>query len=153
MNTRETGDTLLSLVDEVFKPTKKQREVKAAFWHSWKQGPSSGTPTLAAAIQITGCQALETWAKSPKFNEYFFNDQEHGQRLEALFDRGLDVLEEIMLSSDRAADRLKAFEYIAKLSDKISKPEKEVKYIDKDVQSMDSQELEALIKKMLPEGK
>lgn len=148
-----TGGTLESIMDEVFIPNARQRRVKASFWASWNAGPSKGKPTLAAAIEITKCPAIETWAKNPKFKEYFFNDQDHAQRLEYLFDLGLDTLEEVMTTAEKASDRLKAVETVAKLAQKLGRPEAEVKYLDKDVQSMDLNELENVIKKLLPGGK
>jgi len=143
-----TGRTLESISDDVFVPNSKQREIKSAFWYSWSQGPSKGAPTIAAAVEITRCSAIESWAKVPNFKEWFFNDQSHGQRLEGLFDMGLDMLEEIMTTAEKAGDRLRAFEYVAKLSQKLNKPETEIRYLDKDIQDMDLEKLGEVIKQL-----
>ncbi len=152
MKITKTGKTLETVAEELFKPSVPQRKVKAAFWASWKEGPSKGKPTISAAIEVTRCSTLENWAQEAGFREWFFNDQDHLQRLEYLFDMGLDMLEEIMETGDKAADKLKAFEYVAKLAQKLNKPETVIKYMDKGVQDMDIEELDAFIKKRLPEG-
>lgn len=154
MKLTNTGKRLEELVDELFRPTARQREIKNSFWYSWKQGPTKSKPTLAAAIEITGCPTIEKWSsEDTRFKGWFLNDQDHGQRLEVLFDKSIDVLEDIMYAADKSSDRLKAIEIIAKLAQKINKPETEVKFLDSDIQNMSLVELEEMIKKSLPATK
>jgi len=137
----------LSLAEDVFKPTVEQRKIKQKFWYSWKQGPSKGEITIAQVINITECRAVETWARVPGFKEWLINDQEHGQRLEYLFDLGLDALEQLIMTGERAGDRLKAIELVAKLSQKIGRPEAQIKYMDEDVQSMTEKQVDEYLAK------
>lgn len=152
MKVTKTGEILESVVDDIFTPTKRQREVKAQFWTSWKMGPTKGDPSMTAIIHETGCNAIETWWKNPAFQRWFLNERDTMQRLEYLFDLGIDVLEEVITSAEKASDRLKGIEMIAKLTQKLGKPEAEVKYLDGDVQGMDEKQLEEYIKKLLPGG-
>jgi len=147
MKVTKTGKTLEAIADDVFIPKARQRRIKAKFWASWREGPSKGEPTLSAAIEVTKCSTIETWAQEPGFTNWFMNDQDHQQRLEYLFDMGLDMLEDTMQTAEKAADRLKAFEYVAKLAHKLTKQETEIKYLDKEIQTMSEAEIEKLIKK------
>jgi len=145
---KDNENALLTLAEEVFVPTTEMRKIKQKFWYSWKQGPSKGDITIAQVINITGCRSVETWAKRPGFKEWLINDQEHGQRLEYLFDIGLDALESLILTGERAGDKLKAIEQVAKLSQKIGKPEAQIRFMDQDIQEMNEKQIDAYLKKL-----
>jgi len=139
---------MLSLADEVFVPTSEMRRIKQKFLYSLKQGPTKGEPTIAQAIVITGCRHIESWSKKPGFKEWMFNDEEHGQKLEYLFDIGLDALESLIVGGERPGDRLKAIELVAKLSQKINKPETKQVYLDSDIQEMNERQIDEYLKKL-----
>lgn len=142
------GDALLEAAESVFIPNDRQRKARNDFWSKWNLGPSKGEPTLSAAINETGCTSLTNWWNAPGFKDWFLNDMDHVQRLENLFDAGLDVLGHIITSSERDGDKLKAIELVAKLSMKIGKPEAVVTYADIDIGKMKIHELDAALRKL-----
>ena len=145
---KDSEDKFLALADDIFVPTIEMRKLKQKFFYSWNQGPSKGAPTIAQVIETTKSRSIETWSRKPGFKEWFFNDQEAGQKLEYLFDIGLDALEALIISGERASDRLKAIELVAKLSQKIGKPEAQVKYLDEDIQGMNERQLDEYLRKV-----
>lgn len=136
-----------AIVDEVYRPSARQREFKAMFWNMWTSGPSQvGAPTVEDAIRLTSCATIGSWSKDPKFKGWFFNEDEFGQRADFLANQALDVIQEVM-ASEKAADRLNAAKFAVEVAGKAKKAKTEIKFLDDEVGNMDEKQLEDFIRK------
>lgn len=98
----ELGDLLSTAASELeFKPTKKDRELKARFWVRFSEDPFADRETYskrAMAERLTGAK-LTRWDEEG-FADWFFNRDEHRHKIEYLFGLSLDAAEEILLNND-----------------------------------------------------
>lgn len=147
MNNKDK-DNITSLVKSIYRPSNVERQLKARFWTMWLEGPSKGTASIEAAADIIGEPSLLRKAQNPAFVAWFLNRFEAAERLRYLAQLSLEVVEDILTSpEERTPDRLKAVSLVNDLV-KATAPKTEVKFADDQINTMDSAELEALIKRL-----
>jgi hypothetical protein len=143
--------SLESAIDEIsFCASPEQRVCKAGFWA--KMGDDAvalnrETITLAQARAVTGVAKLARWWPVPGFREWFINGEEWKQKLLYVIDVGLDALIDIMADDNpkTAGARVKAFEVACRLAGREPAKTKEVRFIDKGINDMNEQQLQAFI--------
>lgn len=98
----ELVTTLNEMVEEsLYKPTKREKEAKAAYWVAIGDDPffsKEQARKREVAERLAGTR-LMAWEK-PGFQEWFFNKTEFKIRLEYLFGLCLEAAEEILLNND-----------------------------------------------------
>lgn len=139
------------LIEIVFAPDAAQRQAKAAFWVSLREAPLADPDsiTLALALDVVRDTRLNKWWRIPGFKEWFANNDEWRQRIEYLTALALDSAEDILLDPNpkSAGAKVRLIEVLARLANKEPARAKEVKYLDKAVQDMDVNQLEAFLEK------
>jgi hypothetical protein len=145
---RDDKKNITSLVKSIYHPSIVERKIKARFWSIWLEGPSKGEATIEAAADLLGEPSLLRKADDPAFLVWFLNRFEDVEKLRYLAQMGLDVVEDILVSSEaKVADKLKAVALVNDLV-KASAPKTEVVFADADLNTMDDEQLEALIKRL-----
>lgn len=138
---------LFELIDDViFKASARQRELKEAFWYEWNEGPQKRPPMLQDVVRVLNNTIVKTWWTQPGFKEWFLNSKTFDQRAAYLAERALDIVSEAMDSADNVSDKLKAAKMAIEVSGRMSKTAKAPKFLDKEVQEMNKEELELFIK-------
>lgn len=132
--------------DLIFVPNPAQRKAKARFWSHYEQFGAAG-PDKQTALQITREPAINRWWALPGFQEWFRNEDESKERLRYLWEIALDAAEEILLNPDtQPSARVNMIKIIGNLAGK--EPDKgEPKFLDTEIQKMDSQRLLDYVKK------
>ncbi len=138
----------------VFSPTAAQRRCKASFWSRYVPVPvtsSSSLPQaeigLSQAQEITGSAGLKKWWSEVGFRAWFLNREEAREQMDYLFDRSLEVAEEL-LNSDTAkpGEKVALIKFIAELSGKMPKQGGQSdKFADTDIGQMDENQLKAFL--------
>jgi hypothetical protein len=106
---------------EDYRPTKKDRLLKAKFWTIVSEDPFLDRATVmtrAGAENLLGT-TLTSWSKS--FEEWFFNKQEYRYRQEYLFELALDAAEKVLLNDDPKCQgaRVQLIRHISELAGKV----------------------------------
>lgn len=141
-------ENITSIVKSIYHPSTTERKLKARFWTYWMEGPSKGEATIEAVAEVLNEPSILRKAENPAFAAWFLNRFEAAEKLHYLAQVGLDVVEEILLSStERTSDKLKAISEINGLV-KAMTPKQEVRFADEQINSMDAEQLEALIKRL-----
>ena len=89
-------------LDADYRPNRKERQAKAAFWSQAADDPFMNVEAYRAgtkgALEAYIGMKLPSWSED--FKAWFFNRQEHKHRVEYLFGLALDAAEEILLNND-----------------------------------------------------
>lgn len=137
-------------MDVVFLPSPPQRRAKSKFWVRYDS--LLGAPeTLSSSdiANITQEPTITKWWSQPYFKEWFLNKEEEKERLDYLYNLGLDSLEQLFLNPEANHNaRVNALKVIALLASK--EPSKNEKFSDEDIQRMDKIKLRAYIQKYAP---
>lgn len=140
-----------SMDDTVYSPRPAQREIKSQFWHAWKEDPmvEAHLVTSAEIAQVTNDSRIHRWWKVFGFKEWFLNNETFAIKTIMNGERGLEIIQEIMDDENLSPSlRLKAAQIsvdaLAKMRDKTAL----VQFADKALNDMDSDKLEAEIKKL-----
>jgi hypothetical protein len=114
--------------------------------------PGFGEPetlSLADIARVIKDNRLDKWYSEDGFKEWLLNRDEAAERLDYLFNLGLDKIEEIFLNPDSNPNAaVNAFKQISALAGK--EPVKKTGFTDEDIQRMDPQKLKAYIEKHAP---
>ena len=141
---RDDQKAIINVVKSIYHPSLKERKIKAAYWQLCKEGPSR-KHTIKEAAELMGEPGLVVKADNAGFVQWFFNEQEFTQRLHYLANLGLDVVEDILIHSDRDSDRLKAVSLVNDLVKAASKVEDEGNTGDAMLDEMSDEELDKYI--------
>lgn len=144
---------LPALADELqslYIPTANDKRLKAEFWAKMREtlslNPEGTQLTLIEASRcVSNSKALvEAW-KRPGFKEWFGNGDEARQKLEHLFDIGLDSLEHIFKDTDpkSSGSKVAALKLVAELARKFPKQESEGQ--KRDFSGMSAAEIQQLL--------
>jgi hypothetical protein len=148
--TRKNID-FVDLVEELdFVASRSQQEAKAGFWAVAADSPmvDPADLTLAAVQQLCPDTRIKHWWSQPGFREWFCNKNEWRQRVEYLVNKGLDAIEDVLSDPDAAPSaRVKAFEVLARLSDKEPARVKEVRFSDSFINNMSEAQLEEYVRR------
>ncbi len=134
----------------LYSPTPSQKRCKASFWSRYTPGPSTPLPeniSLVFAQELTNSPGLKKWWSEAGFRSWFLNREEAREQVEYLFDRSLEVAEDI-LSSDTAkpGDKVALIKFLAELAGKMPKNTAQAeKYADDDIGKMDENQLKAFL--------
>lgn len=145
-----TKDLEQAMDDISFCPSVEQRQTKAAFWAKMGDDPlahNRDSITAAQARGVTGVAKVTRWWAVPGFREWFVNGEEWKQKLLYVIDVGLDALIDIMADDNpkTAGARVKAFEVACRLAGREPAKTKEVRFIDKAINDMSPQQLQAFL--------
>ncbi len=134
-----------------FKPSSAQREAKARFWtianeQALFRDPLSYKPMeIAELLQLP---VLTKWFQQKHFANYFFNRFEGEQKLELLWDKALDAMSEILDNGDAKVQGARVS--VIKLLAEIRAAKRQPKMVDKGIQDMDLDQLNAFIEREVP---
>lgn len=134
----------------IFAASAAQRRCKASFWARYVPGPQLPTPadmSLAFVQELTGSPGLKKWWGEVGFRTWFLNRDEAREQMEYLFDRSLEVAEELLNSDTaRPGEKVALIKFIAELSGKMPKNVPNMdKFADTDIGQMDENQLKAYL--------
>lgn len=140
-----------------WRPSRIQREYKVQFMRKLEDLGIEGDVSVFSQNklqEICPNHLLPGWMKDKHFCAWFFHITEFEDRLESLFALSLDALEDILLDNDpkNASARISAVKTISELTGRMGKKNDTVNYIDKNITTMDKQQLEEFIKKQMPKN-
>lgn len=139
---------LAELNGVMFRPTPAQKEAKARFWAIMNEGlqmkdPMSYSPTDVA--DLLRMPTLIRWFTEKGFKDFFFNKFEGEQKLEILWFKALDAMSEILDTSDPKAQSARVS--VIRLLAEMRQAKRQPKMLDRAVQEMDLDQLNAFIEK------
>jgi hypothetical protein len=148
---KKSTSALVELAEDtgaLFTPSKIQRAIRARFWTLMSNSMTTNPlhMTTMEIMKTVRDNRFGTWVLLPGFKDWFFNNTEHIERLEYLFDLALTSAEEILLSDDPKSVNAKVqmIRTIAELARKI--PSKNVdQYQDEKIGKMSKAELESFL--------
>lgn len=135
----------------IFSPNAQQKRCKTAFWSRYTPGPSTPLPenmTVAFAQELTNSASLKKWWGEPGFQAWFLNQSEAREQVEYLFDRSLEVAEELLNSDTaKAGEKVALIKFLAELAGKIPKAggNNVERFADADIDKMDENQLKAYL--------
>jgi hypothetical protein len=144
--------------DLIFRPSYEQVQVKAAFWAKFSANPLTDTQNidLPTAQKFVNDPRLEKWWTHYGFKEWFLNEEEFLQRLQAIAFLALGTLEEVLMNPDaNPSARVNAAKLAFEAANKMpQKWQKGPQYLDTDIQKMDQAQLENFLrqKSLAPAG-
>ena len=150
-----SSDELLEASEDILKPFKAtvpQKKAKASFWVAYSDNPLTPVDdmTTAEIARYIPGTSVDKWMHISGFRDWFFNKNEHRQRLEYLYNLALDSAESILLDDDpkTASARVNVIKVIAELANKYPRQnESSNRYLDSTIASMDRAELEMFLEK------
>ncbi len=98
-----------------------------------KDGPVPKTITAAFAVQITGRSVLEKWWALEGFRDWFLDNASFDNEAEALASAALEVIGNIMYTSDKDSDRLSAAKMLIEIAGKVKKNKVEDRFLDESI--------------------
>lgn len=136
----------------VFVPSPLQRKAKASYWSVVSSNPLLDTDrelTLAQIQQVVNDARLDKWWSEPGFKDWFANKDEFRQKLEYLCMLAQDTAEEILISEDPRSVNAKVslIKVLLEAGGKVAPRQKEVKYLDEQINKMDIKQIEEVLKK------
>jgi hypothetical protein len=150
VSSRDVASKMTAITDElVFVPQRIDQKMKASFWIKWNQGPVKSQENISAAAvaQVLGNTVINKRWHIPGFKEWFLNKDEYRQRIEYIGMRALDVMSDILEDETVKPDvRLKAAKTVLELGGKFITKKPEVIVLDKDINSMNQEQLDEFIK-------
>lgn len=117
-------ETVEKLQDEIlFKPSRRERELKAKFWYLVGNDPFLDPKVLtssANSVRTFLGANLPNW-DTPGFQDWFLNREEYRVRIEYLFGLSLDAMEEILVNNDPKVQgaRVQLIRALAELAGKV----------------------------------
>lgn len=136
---------LSEAVDTLFRPTPEMQQWKAKYW-AGALSVDGAVPSLSDVVRTVGTEKIrQHWGKQG-FQEWFLNKESYRWKLEYLFDRATDAMEEILDNTDPKAQsaRVNVIKLISELASKMPKPE-EKDGLTKQIASMDRVQLDAFL--------
>lgn len=150
MNTAAKKQVVEVVGDLIFRPTYEQVQVKAAFWAKFSENPlvDSQNIDLPTAQKFVNDPRLEKWWTHYGFKEWFLNEEEFVQRLQAIAFLALGTLEEVLSNPDaNPSARVNAAKLAFEAANKMpQKWQKGPQYLDTDIQKMDQAQLENFLR-------
>jgi len=139
----------------IFKPTPEQRKLKAEFWLAYSDGPKGDVSklTASAVVSITDSSAVESWWSDPDFKSWFLKEKSFEYQVEYLAGEALEIIHEIMISADKAGDRLSAAKLAVEMAGKLKPKTDKTVFADQAIASMNQAELGAFIARLSPATK
>lgn len=149
--------TVVEAIEEIaYKPTKRDRELKAKLWVAIQDDPfldkDSYLNSRDAAEKAAGGK-LTNWNTSG-YKEWLFNKDENRQRLEYLFGLSLDAMEEILLNNDPKVQgaRVQLIRALSELAGKVPHKQATIKAsaghaLSSAIDSMDAAQLELYLRR------
>jgi hypothetical protein len=138
-------------VSNTLVPSPPQRQAKSRFWARYDSTLLGEPETLSLAdiARVVKDNRLDKWWSEAGFKEWFLNRDEAKERLDYIWNLGLDSIEAIFMnpeSNDNA--KVNAFKQISSLAGK--EPSKNTEFTDADIQRMDKEKLKAYIERQAP---
>lgn len=137
---------MVQIVDElVFTPTYEQVQVKAAFWAKFSANPLVDTSKigLTTVQKFVNDPRIERWWTHRGFQEWFLNEEEFAQRIQAIAFLGLGALEDILTNPDaNPSARVNAAKLALEAANKMPQKWQKIQYLDDSIQKMDQAQLE-----------
>lgn len=133
--------------DSLFRPTPEMQQWKAKYW-AGALSIDEATPDVADVVRVVGSDKVrQHWGK-PGFQEWFLNKESFKWKLEYLFDKATDAMEEILDNRDPKAQsaRVNVIKLISELASKMPKPE-EKDNLSKQLGTMDRVQIDAWLEK------
>jgi hypothetical protein len=145
-------------LDTIYKPTRRDRELKAAFWQAIVSDPfaHAGDFKDKASVEKYLGKTVYNW-NADGFHEWFFNKDEHKHKIEYLFGIALDAAEEILLNNDPKVQgaRVQLIRALSELAGKV--PHKQAQVLIQNntaisgaIDNMSREQLEQYVAKALP---
>lgn len=135
--------------DLTYIPNPEQRKVKAAFWTRFMENPFCEPKDIQKGdiYQLTSDNRLDRWWSQPGFKEWFRNQEEFRERVEALAMSVLDRLAVILASDDPKMSnaQVQASKLLLEVARKMPPKYQQDKYVDEKIGKMDKKELEAFV--------
>lgn len=141
----------LETIEEVsYKPLPKDKELKAKYWIKAQDDPlfvSDLSRTKYNIERVLG-NKLSNWDE-PGFQDWFFNKDEHRQRIEFLFGLALDAAQDILLNTDPKVQgaRVQVIKAMADLAGKVPKSQVQVNNVHASINGMSQEQLEGFLAK------
>ncbi len=133
-------------IESVFSPTSPMRRAKSQFWARITAAGMATTPPgeLASVRAYTSSRQLVRWWESLQFRDWFLNNQEYSERLEATKLRALDLLDELLEErSGKTSELVSACKLAFEITGAVSK--QQAKFLDKHIGEMSESELESFL--------
>ncbi len=136
----------------VHNPSDDERTLKARFWLKFRENPiiDSDDVTAALVAQLTGDESIHEYVKVKGFWAWFNVKDQVKENLEIAAERAselaLAMLDPMYKCNDNA--RVQLVKYVLEFAGRAPATRKEVKWADKDINEMSSEQLDALISKM-----
>ena len=166
MNKSISVSRWLKAASKPHKPTQQQRIAKERLKSALEEHHAVvdvESLTMHQIERMCGSGKIKDWTEeSPGFLAWLLDKDHQRHRIGALFDMGLDVLEDIIVSDYEAKiltakDKLNAISLLSQLADKMPAKNKVVTFLDKNVGDMTEAEVDkqlaAAKKKLLESGK
>jgi hypothetical protein len=131
-----------------FLPSPSQRAAKSRFWVRYDKAllGEPETLSLAAIARVVKDNRLDKWFSQSGFREWFLNQDEAKERLDYIWNLGLDRIEAILQNDESNPNaQVNAFKQISILAGK--EPQKNQEFTDEDIQRMPKEKLKAYIEK------
>lgn len=99
--------------------------------------------------QLAGTRKIHEWLKDPKFAQWWWDEHVITDELMALRHQSVGVLRDILCGEEvSASDALKAARMIFELTDQFPTKKQEVRFLDEELNKMDSGQVDREIKKL-----
>lgn len=136
-------------LSNLFKPTEEMEKAKARLLVRLDSLPMQPQITASLAISLTGVARIESWWRIEGFIEWFTNKDEYKERVEHLYRKSLNALEEILLNTDIKAQgaRINAIKLLVELADKLPNRAADTQYADAAIAKMDKNQLVSFLEK------
>lgn len=148
-NLEEIRDGLKS---GLFTATPSQKRQKAAFWARYLPGPNVPLPenlTIAYIQELTGSPSIRKWWPEQGFRQWFLNRDEAREQVEYLFERSLEIAEDLLMSeSAKPGEKVALIKFLAELAGKMPKAgdsKNSERFADADIAQMDENQLKAFL--------
>jgi hypothetical protein len=136
-----------------FIPNRMQREAKARFSKQKEELSSIRAVeqlSIAAMAELANAPRLTKWASIPGFMDWWLETDTAGVKIKALEELAIERLEEILCqplvggkeAPAQAKDVLKAIEMLLQLSNRFPAKNKEIRFLDKSLDSLDSHQVQ-----------
>lgn len=135
-----------------FSPNKSERMAKARLKKALEDAAALIDPTklsLAEMARIANSPCIEKSASKPGFIGWLLDEDTTALKIKALEELALEKLEEILHTeisakgAVQAKDALKAIEMLLQLSNRFPAKNKEVRFLDKSLETMDEKQVKA----------
>lgn len=141
--------TALETIEEIsYKPLPKDKELKARYLVKASDDPLQTTDLHQNRHHIERLigAKLPNW-EEPGFQDWFFNRDEHRQKLEHLFSLALDAAQDILLNTDPKVQgaRVQVIKAVADLAGKVPKQQLQVNNVHAQINAMSEDQLRAFL--------